>query len=318
MANFGMDFSKLIGQLDSVKKKQFTDDDSNSKDFWKLTKDDAGNGSAVIRFLPNKDINDFPFVRLWTHAFSNFVNGKKRWYIENSLSTIEKTDYIAEVNRELWNTQLDANKKIATAQKRKLNYISNILVVKDPGNPENEGKVFKFKYGQKIFDKIVAAAKPEPSLDDPDDTPEPVNAFSPIEGANFTLTQTIVADFPNYDTSKFGKQKALFNGDEDKIQSLLDTVFDLNLELALDRFKSYDELKKKFLWVKGEETTPTRGGKAPDEDKEAEDALNEMAKLAKQETPKPAPAKTVKAPVQTAAADDDEDDAALFASLIQD
>jgi hypothetical protein len=312
-----MDFSKLLGQLDSVGKKTY-DDDKHALEFWKMTKDKAGNASAIIHFLPNKTIEDFPFTRLWTHAFKNKVNDKDRWYIENSLSTIGEVDYIGEVNRELYNSGIEENKKIAQNQKRKLNYISNILVIKDTGNPENNGKVFKFKYGQKIFDKIVAAAKPDVAEDGLDDEPaNPINAFDPYTGADFLIKQSVVAGFPNYDASKFSSQKVMCGGDEDRIKEILAQCYDLSLEVAADRFKSYDELKKKFLWVMGQEA-PKAAAKAK---KVEDDELDELAELAKEEKPAPkaTPKPTPKAPpMPVASAADDDEDAAYFASLLDD
>ena len=133
-----MSFEKLLSQIESVtaKKKTWEDDSAN---YWRPTKDKAGNASAVIRFLPNKDQEDFPFVRLYTHSFKD--PSTNRWYIENSLSTIGAQDYIGTVNHELWNSGTDENKELAKTRKRKLNYISNILIIKDTGNPENDGKV---------------------------------------------------------------------------------------------------------------------------------------------------------------------------------
>lgn len=310
MSNFGMDFSKLLGQLESVNTKKSYDDEE--KDFWKLTKDKDGNGEAIIRFLPNKQIDEFPFVKLYSHAFKNPENN--RWYIERSLSTLDQQDYIAEVNRELWNTGVESNKKIVQARKRKLNYISNIMVVRDTAHPENEGKVFKFKFGQKIFDKIVAAAKPEPVMDEDgnEETPEPINAFSPITGANFVLKQCIVERFPNYDKSTFLKQKPLFNGDEDKIEELMGKLYELKDEIAPAKFKSYDELKKKFLWVMGEEGSSSKPSSKAS--KPAEDDEDDL--------PTPTPPKATKvakpaAEVPKQVVGDDEDDA-FFASLVSD
>jgi gp32 DNA binding protein like len=318
-----MDFSKLLGQLDSVTTKKYDNDDKNALEFWKMTRDKAGNASALIHFLPNKTIEDFPFVRLWTHAFKNKVNDKDRWYIENSLSTIGEVDYIGEVNRELYNSGVEENKKIAQNQKRKLNYISNILVIKDTGNPENNGKVFKFKYGQKIFDKIVAAAKPDVAEDGLEDEPAtPINAFDPISGADFLIKQSVVANFPNYDASKFSSQKPMCGGDEDKIQEVLAQCYDLSLEVAPDRFKSYEELKKKFLWVMGQEAPRTGQGKAQSKSKvdDTEDELDALAALAKEEPKKEKvkaePKVEKKSPPLPVATDDGDDDDAYFASLL--
>lgn len=318
MSNFGMDFSKLLGQLDKVAPKTYANDE-DSGEYWKLTKDKDGCASAIIRFLPNKDIDDFPFVRIWNHGFFNKVGDKKRWYIETSLSTIGETDYVAEVNRELWNSEIEANKEIAKRQKRKLQYISNILVIKDALAPDNEGKVFKFKYGQKIFDKIVAAAKPT-AEEGFDEVSEPINAFSPLEGADFLLKQTIVQEFPNYDTSKFSTKKPLFKGDEDQIAAVMEKLYDINIDVSAAKMKSYDELKKKYLWVMNvkEQNTAT--------DKAVEKELDSLAKEAKAEEKtvtesKPKAEKAVKKepPIPTAStASGDDDDEEFFKSLIND
>lgn len=299
-----MNFQSLLSQIDSVtaKKKNY---DEGSERYWRLTKDKAGNGSAVIRFLPNKNVEDIPFVRLYTHSFKD--PSTQRWYIENSLSTLGQQDYIADVNRELWNSGLDENKKIASSRARKLNYISNILVIKDQENPENEGKVFLFKYGKKIFDKIVSAAKPDEDLGE-----DPINVFDPEEGADFLLRMTIVANFPNYDTSKFSSKKPIAGGKK-KIDEVLSQCYKLEDEVTADKFKTPEELKKKFLWVTGQDAP--RSTPAADYDKE----LDELAKIA-EEAPAPKaaakPAASKKAPPVVTA--DDEDETAFFNSLVND
>jgi hypothetical protein len=316
-SKFGMNFASLLSGIDAVNtKKDFSEDNKN---YWKLTKDKEGNGSAIIRFLPSKNLEDFPFVRMYSHAFKDPTTQK--WYIENSLSTIGQLDYIAEVNRELWNTGIDENKKITQRQKRKLQYISNILVVKDPANPENNGKVFLFKYGKTIFDKIVAAAKPEPveNEDGEMETAEAVNAFDPIEGAAFSLKQTIVEKFPNFDGSTFLKRKPLFDGDDEKIEELFNGLYDINLEIAEDKFKTYEELKQRFLVVTGEVAETPKGknkGKAPAAPKnDVEEVLDEMEGLAK-ETPKATSKAKTKVATPMPTMDDAGDDDEFFKSLI--
>lgn len=300
-----MNFESLLSQIEQVtaKKKNY---DEGSETYWRLTKDKAGNGSAVIRFLPNKEITDIPFVRLYTHSFKD--PSTNRWYIENSLSTLGEQDYIADVNRELWNSGLEANKKIASSRARKLNYISNILVIKDQENPENEGKVFKFKYGKKIFDKIVSAAKPDEDLGE-----DPINVFDPEEGADFLLRMTIVAGFPNYDTSKFSSKKPIAGGKK-KIDEVLSQCYKLEDEVTPDKFKSVEELKKKFLWVTGadaQKSTPTG-------DYDAElDELTKIANTTEEAKPSVKPAKPKSVPVVQSVADDEED-SKFFQSLIDD
>lgn len=296
-----LSFQKLLNQIESVTAKKTYEDDTN---YWKLTKDKAGNASAVIRFLPNADQEDIPFVRLYTHSFKD--PSTNRWYIENSLSTIGGQDYVGEVNSELWNTGLDENKEIVRARKRKTNFISNILVIKDTGNPENDGTVRLFKYGKKIFDKIIQAAKPDETLGE-----DPINVFDTLEGADFILRQTEVAGFPNYDQSKFGSKKPITGGQK-RIDEVLAQCHDLNLEIAPSKFKTPEELKKKFLWVTGQETKTEPSSY----DKE----LDELTKIANEPTPK-SEAKVESKPRKTPpmpAADpgDDSSDEDFFKNLI--
>ena len=177
--------------------------------YWKLTCDKSQNGYAVIRFLPAPDGEDMPFVKLYSHAFQ----AKGGWYIENSLTSIGQKDPISEFNSELWNNGTDAGKEQARKQKRKLTYTANIYVVKDPANPENEGKVFLYKFGKKIFDKIMSAMQPE--FEDE----EAINPFDFWEGANFNLKAKSVAGYRNYDSSGFGKVSVL--NDDDEVLSLI-------------------------------------------------------------------------------------------------
>lgn len=296
-----MNFSKLLEKIDEVtKKKTFSD---GSENYWRMTKDKAGNATAVIRFLPSKNIDDIPFVRLYTHGWKSAEN---RWYIENSLSSIGQPDYIGEKNSELWNSGLEENKEIARARKRKLNYISNILIIKDPEAPENEGQVKLFKYGSKIFNKIIEAAKPDESLGE-----DPINVFDPESGADFSLRQTIVAGFPNYDSSKFGSRKPIAGGAK-KIEETLAKCFDVNEEVAPDKFKTYDELKKKYLWCINEEDTSKSESTY---DKE----LDQLSKLAAEPEQPAKVTKTKSPPMPTVSKEDtDTSDSAFFASLLED
>ena len=181
--------AKLVQQVEKMNK------GSNGADerLWKPEVDKAGNGYAVIRFLPAVDGEDMPWAKLYTHAFQ----GSGGWYIENSLTTLGSKDPVSEYNSQLWNSGIDADKEVARKQKRKLSYYSNIYVVKDPANPDNEGKVFLFRYGKKIFDKITAAMQPE--FEDE----EAINPFDFWQGANFKLKIKKVAGFWNYDSSEF-------------------------------------------------------------------------------------------------------------------
>lgn len=204
--------------------------------FWQPVVDKAGNGYAVIRFLPQPSGEDFPYVRIWNHGFQG-PGGK--WYIENSLTTIGKSDPVSELNTELWNSGSEANKEIARKQKRKLIYISNILVIKDPANPENEGKVFLFRYGKKIFDKIKDLMSPQ--FEDE----KPVNIYDFDTGANFKLKIRNVEGYRNYDKSEFESPSPLFE-DDDKLVQIWNSQHSLQQFLDPKHFKSYDELKKKL------------------------------------------------------------------------
>jgi len=218
--------------------------------FWRPTLDKVGNGSAVIRFLPPAEGEDLPWVKLFTHSFQG-PGGS--WYIENSLTTLEQKDPVSEYNTQLWNSGIDANKEVARKQKRKLNFISNILVVKDPGNPENEGKVFLFKYGKKIFDKINDIMHPDNtgiSNEDPD-FKRPANPFDLWEGAHFKLRVRKVDGYPNYDKSEFGVQCQAVEGADEALKALWEKQHKLSDFLDAKNFKSYDELKSKLDRVLG-------------------------------------------------------------------
>lgn len=204
--------------------------------FWKPELDKSGNGYAVIRFLPPPDGEDLPWVRIFNHGFQ----GPGGWYIENSLTTIGKKDPISEYNTQLWNSGVEANKDLARKQKRRLTYIANILVVEDSKHPENEGKVFLYKFGKKIFDKINDLMNPE--FEDE----EPINPFDFWEGANFKLKIRKVEGFTNYDKSEFSSPSALFDGNDQQLEELWKTQFSLQEFLKPENFKSYDELKARL------------------------------------------------------------------------
>ena len=208
--------------------------------FWKPEMDKTGVGSAVIRFLPAPEGEELPWVKMYSHAFQ----GPGGWYIENSLTTVGQKDPVSEYNRELWNSGSDKDKETVRKQKRKLNYYSNIYVVKDPAHPENEGKVFLFKFGKKIFDKILNAMQPE--FDDE----EPINPFDFWSGANFRLKIRKVEGYWNYDKSEFDRSSALLD-DDDALEAIWKKEYSLSAIVAPDQFKSYDELKKRLDYVLG-------------------------------------------------------------------
>ena len=226
-------FEKLQAELEKVNNPvtSFADDR-----FWKPDLDKSGNGYAVIRFLPQPSGEDLPWCKIWSHAF----NGPGGWYIENSLTTLQKKDPVSEYNTELWNSGVEANKDVARKQKRILKYYSNVLVVSDPKHPENEGKVFLYRFGKKIFDKISEVMNPQ--FDDE----SPMNPFDFWEGANFKLKVRKVDGFWNYDKSEFEAAAALLEGNDTQLEEVYGKLYSLKQFLTEDNFKSYDELKEKF------------------------------------------------------------------------
>ncbi len=233
--------AKLVKEVEKMNNNSGSSDDR----VWKLDVDKSGNGYAVIRFLPAPNGEDLPFVKLYSHAFQ----GPGGWYIENSLTTLGQKDPVSEYNSELWNNGTDAGKELARKQKRKLTYVSNIYVVKDPANPANEGKVFLFKYGKKIFDKLTAAMQPE--FEDE----EAIDPFDFWQGANFKLKAKNVAGYRNYDSSEFAAQSPLLE-DDDAMEAIWKKQYSLSELVAQDQFKSYDELKKRLDYVLGVRGVP--------------------------------------------------------------
>ena len=223
--------AKLVKEVEKLNNTGGNTDDR----LWKLDVDKSGNGYAVIRFLPAPNGEDLPFVKLYSHAFQ----GPGGWYIENSLTTLGQKDPVSEFNSELWNNGTDAGKETARKQKRKLTYVSNIYVVKDPANPENDGKTFLFKYGKKIFDKITAAMQPE--FEDE----EAIDPFDFWQGANFKLKAKNVAGYRNYDSSEFAAVSPLLD-DDDALEELWKKEYSLAELVAADQFKSYDALRARL------------------------------------------------------------------------
>lgn len=239
-----------------VEKMSSTSSGSDER-LWKPTLDKTNNGFAVIRFLPAPDGEELPWAKMYSHAFQGLGGS---WYIENSLTTIGGKDPLGEHNRDLWNTGTESNKETVRKQKRKLNYYSNIYVVKDPTNPQNEGKVFLFKYGKKIFDKIMEAMQPE--FEDE----SPINPFDLWQGANFKLKIVKKDGYWNYDKSEFGPSEPLLS-DDDAMEALWKKEYSLAAVTAPDQFKSYEELEKRLKMVLGQKPTNRR----MDEEVEDED-----------------------------------------------
>ena len=228
-------FSALQKQLEKS-----TQVGSVDERFWKLTTDKAGNGFAVIRFLPASDGEDMPFVKLYSHAFQ----GPGGWYIENSLTTLGKKDPLGEYNRELWNSGDESLKEQVRKQKRKLSYYSNVYVVSDPANPENEGKVFLFRYGKKIHDKIMDVVN-----GDEVEKREGINPFDFWTGANFKLRAKKVAGYPNYDASQFQEPGTLEDLDDAQLESIWTRQHKLSSLVGEDMFKSYEQLQERLNQV---------------------------------------------------------------------
>jgi hypothetical protein len=240
--------AKLQAKVSTTDTKKVYEADAR---MWQPATDTAGNGSAVIRFLPATDEDNAPYVMLYTHGFKIGT----KWFIENCPSTLGIKDQCPAciANSELWATGLESDKKIASERKRKLSYYANVMVMKDPANPENEGKVKIFRFGQKIFDKIKESINP-----DPDSGEESLDPFSFFSGANFIIKIAQVAGFKNYDKSKFASQTEMFDGDEDKLRDVLEQLHDIESIVAKDQFKSLADLQKKHDAVLGN-TSATRG-----------------------------------------------------------
>ena len=263
--------------------------------FWKPEVDKSGNGYAVIRFLPAAEGEDLPWVRYWDHGFKG---PSGLWYIENSLTSIGQQDPVSEANSELWNSGIESNKEIVRQRKRRLHYVSNIMVVSDPANPQNEGKVFLYKFGKKIFDKLMDAMKPEFADE------SPMNPFDFWEGADFKLKIRNVEGYRNYDRSEFASSSEVANGDDEALEGVYNRLYSLQDFVDPKNYKSYDELKARLMKVLGEEARPVTTAESID--------LDETA---------PAPTMSEAAPAESApvaSADSGEDDTlSYFAKLAQ-
>ena len=238
------DISQLVQAAEtagggSTEKKNYGDDR-----IWKPTVDKAGNGYAVLRFLPAGEGSDLPWVRYWDHGFKGPTG---LWYIENSLTSIGQPDPVGELNSRLWNSGREEDKETARKQKRRLHYVVNALVVEDPSAPHNVGKVVLYKFGKKIFDKMMDVM--QPSFQDE----KPVNPFDFWDGADFKLKIRQVEGYRNYDKSEFASQSPLYDGDEAKLEQVYNSVHSLTEFTDPKNYKSYDELKAKLARVLGEE-----------------------------------------------------------------
>ena len=231
----------LTKQVEKLAEKPSYEDER----IWKCERDKTGNGYAVVRFLPAPTNEDVPWVRLWSHGFK----GPGGWYIENSLTTPRSDapsgtdDPVSKANTTLWNSGIESDKNIARDRKRKLSYYSNILILEDSTNAQNEGKVFLFRYGKKIFEKIESVMNPEFKDE------EPMNPFDFWSGANFKLKIRQVEGYANYDKSEFASPAPLFDGDDAKLEDVWKQQHSLQGLLAPENFKSYQELEARFNTV---------------------------------------------------------------------
>lgn len=293
--------------------------------FWKPTRDAAGNGSAIIRFLPPMKDDELPWVKVYSRAFK--VPATNKWYINEDLSTIGQIDPVYEYIKPMYDSGDEEQKKIAAMMKRKTSYISNVLIIKDPGNPENEGKVKLFKYGKKIYDMIKSKA--QPTFEDE----VAVYVYDIDEGANFRLRIKTVDGYPNYDSSIFDSPSALCGGDEDEIEKVIDQYIPLSEFLDPSKFKSYEQLKKELDRALGLTGGPV--GRAEEEIKKKntsdEVKIPEKKKEDKKEEKKVAPPwddedDEIKTPTKveekktekaSKIVDDDDDDMELFKEMLK-
>lgn len=282
------DFGKISSEFEKIANPQSESKSYQDDRFWKLEADKAGNGTATIRFLPTAEGDELPWVKIFSHGFQG-PTGK--WYIENSLTTIGENDPVGELNSRLWNTGNEADKETARKQKRKLSYIANVLIVSDPKHPENEGKVKLFKFGKKIFDKIMDKARPTFE----DETP--VNVFDLWAGADFKLRMRKVDGYPNYDQSAFQEPSSITE-DEDEMLAIVNGQHKLSEFLDRKNFKTYEELSRKLASVLADSgsNTPSAASLSEDDD--------EPVRQVKATSPK--------SKVTVASSDDGDDEAMSF------
>ncbi len=293
--------AKLVKE---VEKMNTSGTGSSDDRVWKLDCDKSGNGYAVIRFLPAPDGEDLPFVKVYSHAFQ----GPGGWLIDTCLTTNNQKCPVCEHNSALWNNGTDAGKEVARKQKRKLTYVSNIYVVKDPANPENEGKVFLFKYGKKIFDKLTAAMQPE--FEDE----EAIDPFDFWQGANFKLKAKNVAGYRNYDSSEFARPDALLE-DDNALEAIWKKQYSLAEFVSPDQFKTYEEMKARLHSVLGSKASVNLDEEVESEEEYTRGPVKELDDDLRSELNNLQPTRRAAAPVE-----DDEDDDALsyFARLAED
>jgi len=296
--NRSSSLEKLSSQLDKMASKGFAD--PLKEKYWVPTRDTAGNGFAIIRFLPAGENDAAPFVRVWDHAFKS-TGG---WYIEKSLSTIGQDDPLGKFNAKLWNTGNEADKEQARKQKRRLKYHSNILVIKDSANPENEGKVFLYAYGKKIFDKVNDMMRPQFE----DETP--INPFDFWVGANFKLKIRQYEGYPNYDRSEWEEASQLYDGDEVKLEETYKQLNSLEELIAPSQFKTYDDLQARLHKVLGVSGDGSEGGNST-----AETMIDDDLDMSKLGNVSDEPEKKSSTSDTSKSDETDDDDLAFFRNL---
>ena len=292
--------AKLVKEVEKMSTTTSSGDDR----LWKPEVDKTGNGFAIIRFLPAAEGEDVPWAKMYSHGFQ----GNGGWFIENSLTTLGQKDPVSEYNRTLWNSGNEKDKETVRKQKRKLSYYSNIYVVKDPTNPANEGRVFLFKYGKKIFDKIMESMQPEFE----DETP--INPFDFWQGANFKLKIVKKDGYWNYDKSEFDRVVPLLD-DDDALEAIWKKCYSLTAVTAPDQFKSYEELENRLNVVLGLNTSPTRSRAVVEQEDEYESysqTPTAESRAVEELEQSYARSKSPSLPVVNKEVDEDEDDALSY------
>jgi len=284
--------SALAKELEKTTESKSYKDDR----FWSTERGKDGNGFAIIRFLPACAGEEVPWVRVFNHGFQ----GKGGWFIENCPTTVGKKCPVCEANNELWNSGVESDKDIARNRKRKLSYISNIMVVSDPANRENEGKVFLFRYGKKIFDKISDCMQPKFPGE------EPINPFDFWNGCNFKMKIQTVGGFANYDKSEFDTKSPLLEGKDEWLEKLWKSQYALQEFVASDKFKSYEELKERYETVL---TTEIKSSKKAEDEEPIRESLSE--KFRKKDAP------AAKKPAQEEDTGEEDDTLSYFRKLAE-
>lgn len=291
------DLGKLVEAASGTEQKA---ESRNDDRFWQPTRDKAGNGYAVIRFLPGNADAPTPWVRYWDHFFKGPTG---QWYVEKSLTSIGKPDPLAEANAKLWNEDgSEEAKRIVRERKRNLRYVANVLIISDPANPENEGKVKLYRFGKKIFDKIMDSLQPQ----FPDEAP--MNPFDMWDGADFTLKIRKVEGYPNYDASAFKAQSELYAGDDEAKENMYNQQHDLSEWSEPSNYKSYDELKTRLAIVLGESTPRTR--------QQVEDLDDEIPAFENRAAPAPSAPSVPEPQMATAESSMDDDDTMAYFSKL--